>query len=81
MAVSGCLEYSLYPLVVSSVGLALYFVPGLPIAAALAVNRLHGEIKRLFDPKGLLNPGKKLATSGEESRIATLRARPRAEAD
>ncbi|TMM00602.1 MAG: FAD-binding protein [Actinobacteria bacterium] len=43
--------------------------------------RLHGEIKRLFDPKGLLNPGKKLATSGEESRIATLRARPRAEAD
>jgi FAD/FMN-containing dehydrogenase len=23
---------------------------------------LHAEIKRAFDPKGLLNPGKKLAT-------------------
>ena len=22
---------------------------------------LHGEIKRVFDPKGLLNPGKKVA--------------------
>ena len=24
---------------------------------------LHAEIKRAFDPKGLLNPGKKLATT------------------
>jgi len=24
---------------------------------------LHAEIKRVFDPKGLLNPGKKLATT------------------
>jgi glycolate oxidase subunit GlcD len=26
---------------------------------------LHGEIKRVFDPKGLLNPGKKLATAAD----------------
>ena len=30
-------------------------------AAALS---LHEEIKRTFDPKGLLNPGKKLARAG-----------------
>jgi glycolate oxidase subunit GlcD len=42
---------------------------------------LHGEIKRLFDPKGLLNPGKKLATLGEGSRMATLRTRPGAGAN
>jgi FAD/FMN-containing dehydrogenase len=26
---------------------------------------LHAEIKRVFDPKGLLNPGKKVATTEE----------------
>jgi glycolate oxidase len=29
--------------------------------------RLHEEIKRTFDPKGLLNPGKKLARPASRS--------------
>jgi len=40
---------------------------------------LHAEIKRVFDPKNLLNPGKKLASppaSGEPAPIA-VRASPR----
>jgi glycolate dehydrogenase FAD-linked subunit len=35
---------------------------------------LHAELKRVFDPKGLLNPGKKLASLGA---AATIQAAPR----
>jgi glycolate oxidase subunit GlcD len=37
---------------------------------------LHEEIKRLFDPKGLINPGKKVARIGQATQRSTTLAQP-----